>query len=178
MPGFTSVFKFPFPVRGDSARLIPGQVQELAEKVDAALAQRAVAPDLETAAALASRVTANEATLATLAPSPATGSSEVAYTAGKFTGYFEPAPSWQGLRYWKRNGVVTLAGAVKSLVATNAQEVVCILPAGFRPPSPVQVPYSAANQYVTVFPDGTVKNSTAWAANFVAALCTATYGVA
>lgn len=109
MPGITGVFQFPYPVRGDSARIIPSQIQALAEKVDAALAQRAVAPDVGTAAALATRATNLEARATALeaarmarvtmapSPTPATPVPSGAYTLAPFAA---PAAGDDPLGFW------------------------------------------------------------------------------
>lgn len=126
MPGLTGVFQFPFPVRGDSAKAIPGQIQSLAEKVDAALAQRAVAPDLETAAALATRVTSVETrTTALENKTGAWAALPLANGATIFGGTYR-AP-----QYRKVGDRVELRGLVGTPPANNTN--FALLPAGFRP---------------------------------------------
>lgn len=111
MPAFTGVFHFPFPVRGDSAKLIPGQIQTLAEQVDAALAQRAVAPDLETAAALATRAT-NLETRATALETRATALETPTVTAVPLdASLYVSHPAAPCKVVAQRNGMVGLQGA-------------------------------------------------------------------
>lgn len=99
----------------------------------------------------------------------------VPYVAG-VTSYTD-STGWNGLRCWKRSGVVTISGAFRATVNIGANGILANLPAGFAPPEKVQTNIDGSTAVtVVVMPNGQLQLGQAQAAGFVASVAL-TYAV-
>lgn len=93
---------------------------------------------------------------------------DLAVTYGAGVTAYTDTSGWNGLRCWKRSGVVTVAGAIRLTGTVANNGVIATLPAGFAPPEKLQrnIDNSTAIS-VTVLTDRTIILSPSQAAGFV-----------
>lgn len=96
---------------------------------------------------------------------------EVTYAAG-WGNYTDATAGWNGMRYTRRNGIVTVSGAIRATSAVGANSVITTLPAGFRPTHKLEasIPAQPTNVVIDVGIGGVVTTNGAQASGFVTAL--------
>ena len=151
--GQTPVYGLKYIAVGAPARWTREVLQLNAETIEAALIAGGIAPpaagDLAT---LSGRVSALEGSTALAATAPS-------LTAG-WTPYVDASVPWNGVRYWRHNKSVTVAGALTAASARSNGDVMFTLPSGCRPPVSVQAAvYASAPYNVVVTATGSVKLS-------------------